>query len=330
MAEIELPEGIQGLDEANAELDRLIAEQNGAGAGNGSANGAQRAGQPGEDDGQAGGKAADDASAAGSPGQKTQAGQQATQAGGRSEGKDQQQQQQGKAGQQAASESRYDRAVKRQKESWDKLNAEKEAFRAERETWQREKDTREREQREKSAGDYTPEQYDEAARLFDQQGRFEMADAARAQAKRLRENPEALKTQREAQERKAAEAAEATRKEWTLKAGQEFPDATKAGSPEQARASKILEEEPEMKSHPKGIYLAAKLASLELRSDRLSAVERELQQAKARVKELEGLTAPGDGGSGAAVQRAKSWDQMSDSEQFAQLEREASELGALR
>jgi hypothetical protein len=232
--------------------------------------------------------------------------------------------------------SRYEKARERQERTWAEVNAEKDAIRKEREAFaaEREKFEREREeikaQREKAEGEFTPDQYESAAKRFEDEGKFDLADLARKKAQDLRSNPPA------AQAVAVRQHQEAQKREWALKAGQEFPELAKDRSPLQQRVAQLFQSDPELKAHPKGIYLAARLASLEAEAAqgktqavRVSELEKELGLAKARVQELEGLTAPGGPGSAPSLGGAKSFEQMSDAEQFAELSRHAQEVGTL-
>jgi hypothetical protein len=316
---VEIPENIQGLDAANAELDKLIAAD-AAAAGSVEATGAerQRAAQTEEIENVQGSKPdpekktdtpAETETAKKTETEKTDAG---------------------------ANKSRYEKARDRQERTWQELNAQKEAFKTEQETLKKAREEFERERheyqakRDEAEKQFTPEQYESAAKKFEAEGKFDLADLAKTKADELRKNPPALR------EGKAAQATEASRKEWTLKTGVDFPDIAKQNSPLQLRVAQLFQEEPELKAHPKGIYLAARLASLETEAARVSSLqtekaaqEKELGQLRAKVKELEGLTAPGGPGSTARLPGEKSFEQMSESEQFQALAREAQDVGVL-
>lgn len=220
--------------------------------------------------------------------------------------------------------SRYEKARQREQKGWEALNAEKAAIKAEREKFELER--KEFEGKAKAAQEqFTPEQYDKAAEQFEASGKFDLAELAKKKAEELRKNPPA----KVADEAKAK--TEASRKEWTLKAGVDFPELTKEKSPLNGRVREMLEEEPDLKAHPKGIYLAARLASLEAAAAGVPGMETELGKLRAKVKELEILTAPGGGGGSAIqVQGARSFEQMNDTEQLAELEKLAHEQVTLR
>jgi hypothetical protein len=236
----------------------------------------------------------------------------------------------------APKQTRYEKAKERAERSWQEINAQKEALKTEREAFAKEREQIEQQRREieerraKAEAEFSPEQYESAAAKFEAEGKFDLADLAKRKAEDLRRNPPA---QRQAQ---ATAAQESQKREWALKAGQEFPELVQTNSPLQQRVAQIMQGEPDLKQHPKGIYLAARIAHLEAESGkgataaaRASELETNLGLAQARIKELEALTAPGGPGNAAHLSGAKSFEQMSDDEQFAELAREAQEVGVL-
>lgn len=228
--------------------------------------------------------------------------------------------------------SRYQKARERQENSWKELNAQKEALKAERDAHQREREQFERERAEHAAKlaeaekEFSPEQYEAAADKFDAEGKFDLAELARKKASDLRRNPA----------QKQSDALEAQKKEWALKAGVDFPDLAKDNSPLQVRVAQLLHDEPDFKNHPKGIYVAARIASLETEAAgvpvlkaQLGEKDKELGRLNARIKELEALTAAGGTGSATRLPGEKTFDQMSEDEQFHELMRQARETGIL-
>jgi hypothetical protein len=220
--------------------------------------------------------------------------------------------------------SRFAKERERRLRSWDEINAEKTAVKAEREALQKQQQEFEA-LRKQDEEQFSPEQYERAAKAFEQEGKLEMAEAARERAKALRDNPE--RTQRKQAE---SQKLEASRKEWALKAGVDFPELAKANSPLNARVQALFTEEPELKTHPKGIYLAARLASLEAESARVPAMTADLEKLRARVKELEELTTPDNGGGAAAQTSPRAFEQLNDAQQYSELERMAQQVGSSR
>lgn len=235
-----------------------------------------------------------------------------------------------------AGKSRYQKAQERQQNSWAELNAGKDALKAEqnalrldREEFQR-KTAEHQAKVEKAEQEFSPEQYEAAAKDFEAKGKFDLAELAKSKADELRKNPPAQR------EQKAAALVEGQKKEWALKAGVDFPEVARTNSPLQLRVAQLFKEEPDLKSHPKGIYVAARIASLEAAAASVSTLksqngvqEKELGQLRAKVKELEALTAPGGPGSATVLPGEKSFEQKSDSEQFQELTEQAQRQGVL-
>ncbi len=275
---VRLPDDIRGVDEANAELDRLMAADAAAEAPAGTVKATaesapleQRAAQPGEavtpvvvPDPKVATSVAATTPATAVP---------AT------------------APAPAAEKSRYAKAVERQERSWADLNAQKETLARERAEFTRVQAEHEA-AKTKAEAEFSPEAYEDAANKFEAAGKFDLADLAKAKALELRKNPPAAKAApaATAQQQQAA-ALEPQRREWALKAGVDFPDVAKTNSAMQLRVAQLLNEEPDLKAHPKGIYMAARIAAL-----------------------------PG----------ARTFEQLSDTEQFEELQRQAQEVGTLR
>lgn len=320
MSNVTLPNDLAGQAEASAELDRLIAADaadQAKATGDSADDGAQRAAPAAETEALPDEKTDDTtpATAEAKTGDETPAGE-AKSADKAAHGKPE--------------KSRYVKAQERLGQSWEELNAQKAAFKAEQETFKAERARIEQERQSaeqaKAAEEFSPDQYEAAAKRFEADGKFDLAELAKAKADQLRRNPPV----------KPAEADAAARKEWALKAGVDFPELSKTNSPLQVRVSQLLTDEPDLKQHPKGIYLAARLANLEAEVTRgqtasasVVAKDKELGQLKAKVKELEALTAPGGGDGVSRLPAGRTFEQMSSDEQFAELERQAMEVGTL-
>ena len=326
---VEIPSDTPGLAEANAELDRLIAADAAPEPGTAAAATeagksatqpadktaeATRAGQEKPIESAQDQNLATDTPAAAEK-QKAESGKQKSEDGKTTDGKA------------AAEPSRHEKARQRQEKSWQELNAQKAALAQEKADVQKQREELQAE-RAKAQTKFKPEDYEHAAEQFEKEGKLDMAEAARARAEQLRKNPpdQAAKAQAEAQTKAEQDA----RKEWALKAGVDFPEIAKDNSPLQVRVAQLLQEEPDFKTHPKGIYVAARIAALETASASVPAMEKELGQLRAKVKELEGLTAPGGPGGATALPGEKSFDQKSEGEQLQELTETAQAMGPLR
>lgn len=328
---VEIRDDLPGLEQASAELDRLIAgEQQDAAAAAAGKNGANET----VDD--AGSSATDGKSAQDQRAAQTQDGSTKDDKGQSTETKagtpataDKAKQDAEKGKPQDQSQSRFAKERERQTKSWSELNTQKEALKREREEFDRQREEYQAEL-DKAEEGFSAETFEDAAKKFEEAGKLELAEAARAKAKQLRENPDPKATSRKARLEAAKKKTEAQNKEWTLKAGVDFPELAKDKSPLQMRVAQLFQEEPDLKAHPKGIYVAARIANLEAAAASVPGKDKELAQLRAKASELEKLTSPGGEGGPTNLPGVKPFDQMSGDEQLAQLERDARELGSMR
>jgi hypothetical protein len=336
---VDVPSDMIGLDQASAELDRLIAADQkpaataadpGAQAqpADPSANPeASRAAQPGKQDVQTPSNLPAD-----TPADKSAAAKQQPTV---TENKDKNQQQ---PPDKAQEPSRYAKSVERQNRSWKELNDQKAALAKEREelqaqrtAWEAQRAQTEQQQKE---AEFKPEQYEAAADKWEREGKFDLADLARAKAKDLRSQPaqpRAAQPNPQQQEQAQAAQIEAQRKEWWAKAAIDFPAVAKQGSPEQAAMQQFLQSEPGALQSPKAMYYAARMVAAEAAAARVPTMETELGALRAKVKELEALTAPTPPGvPHGSPQGDIPFSQKSEQQQLGELERMAQEMGPLR
>lgn len=182
-------------------------------------------------------------------------------------------------------------------------------------------------QKAEDAGDYT-----KAAGLREQakhvrRGAYKEegnAEDLKAHADNLRRNPPPTP---EAEDQKL----EAARKEWTQKAAVDFPDLVKKDSELQKAVAQHLNHlwntDRALASHPQIIYHATRLAAAETAAARVPALQKELGELKAKLKDLEETTAPA---STASAQRVATGGPKGDDEERAELQQLAQEMGSLR
>lgn len=319
-----------GMEAASAELDRMIAaeaaaarpsEEQAATTDQSAPGGQDRAAQPEKTDAQPpDNNSADTRAAADSPKDQQQQN--------KPQDKNKPSKEASEAGK-TLQQSRYAKARERQEKSWNELNRQKEELQKEREAFQKERDELTA-QRQKQEQQYTPEQYEQAASVFEKQGRFDLAEAARERAKELRANPPKPDQALQQRQQQEAQQMEAAKKEWWGKAAVTYPDVVKQGTPQHQALRTFIESEPEVIRSPKGMFYAARLVSAETAAARVPEMEKELGALRARVKELEGLTAPAGEGAAQRIPGEKSFQEKSDSEQFAELEEQALAMGTLR
>lgn len=330
---VQIRDDLPGIDEASAELDRLMSEdQQAAGAQTEQGESANEQGQSAQADRAAQTQEADAQKKtdqlttdpkAGTPAaaDKAKLETKAADAPDKTAKEQQQQQQQ--------SQSRFAKEVERRNRTWAEVNAQKEAVKTERAELDRQKAEFQK-LLDETEQTFSPEDYLKAAADFEAKGNLEMAEAARNKAKQLKDNPDPKAVSRKARLEERKKETQAQTKEWTLKAGVDFPDVAKNGSPLQTRVAELLREDPDFKAHPKGIYVAARIASLEAVAASVPDKDKELVQLRQKVSELEKATSPGGEGGPAPSMSEKAFDQMTQDEQFAALEREAHSIGAIR
>lgn len=231
----------------------------------------------------------------------------------------------------AKDQERRDTSWKALNVAKDALQKEQDAFKAQQELHQREV-TQFKQKSAKQA--YTPEQYEQAsaqklllsqrldleaeglearAEKLEADAKYGEAENLRVQAKDRRETAAAQRGLARQMKETAAEvrqnpdptaqqvqAQQAQRmRDYTLKAAQQWPDLAKDGSQFQkdvaAHLKAAAEQGIDPNEHPIMMYHAARLTAAETAAARVPVMEKELGEMRAKVKELEALTAPGGG-----------------------------------
>lgn len=228
-------------------------------------------------------------------------------------------------------QSKYEKNRVRLEGGWKELNAEKATVRATADTLkQREAELAKREAAVKEAEakarqpKYTPDDYERAALQFEEKGQYDLADAARAQAKELRDNPPPpppTDAQAEAQY-------QAEQKEWWGKAATDFPKVAVKDSAENKALQALIAAEPGVLSDPKGLYYAARLVNAESSAASVPGLTQQVSELTAKVKELEGKLAVPAGGAAPGNLGPVPYEQKTEAEQEAELYAQAREMGA--
>jgi hypothetical protein len=226
--------------------------------------------------------------------------------------------------------TKYEKAAGRQAEAWKQINTEKEEVRslrkqieAEREAIKAERIAVEQEKAKAAQPKYKPEDYEVAADKWEAEGKLDLADAARKQAKEMRDNPPKPPPTNAEQEAQFKE----QQKEWWSKAAVDFPNVAKKDTPEAQALAALVKSEPAIYNDPKGMYYAARLVCAEVAAARVPAMVKELDAANAKIKDFETkLAVPGDGIVSGAPNGEVPFDQKSEAEQWATMEREAKAL----
>lgn len=230
----------------------------------------------------------------------------------------------------AKAESKFAKNRARLEGSWKELNAEKATVRATAETLQaREAELAKREaaiqeaEAKAKAPKYSPEDYERAAEKFESQGKYDLADAAREQAKELREHP----PQPAPTDAEAEAAFQSEQKQWWAKAATDFPAVAKQGSAENTALQALIKAEPGVLGDPKGLYYAARLVAAETSAARVPDLTKQVGDLSAKVKELQGKLAIPAEGSAPGNAGPLSFEQKSEGEQESELYQMAREVG---
>jgi hypothetical protein len=219
--------------------------------------------------------------------------------------------------------TRYQKEVQRRDQSWKKLNEEKAVIEQQKAEIAAEKLKlqEEKARKETETPEYTPEDYEKNAELFEKQGRLDLAEAARAEAKKLRETPAADVHFKSAQ--KAS---------WQ-KAVSKLPELNVKDSPAQQRLAKFIDANGALfQESPRAFEVAAEILSAQTDAEkyktdasRVPELQKQVEEMKAKITELTAkLTPSGDGGGD--MPGEKKFEDMTHAEQKKALEREAAQL----
>ena len=222
--------------------------------------------------------------------------------------------------------SKYEAAKQRQDKTWQKINEEKAQLQRDREQLAREREEVARQRQPakaepvKDASGYTADEYEAVAEKAIEDGEPDLAKAAYAKAKELRqqEAAQASGAPGKAQQERFASEWKADM-EGHLKAD---PELLKVDSPIAKQLTALFKEEPWLNHIPGGFSKALGVAKLQLQAGKAQGLEVELGKAKAEIARLTKLTSI-NGGGPAAPSRTKTFDEMSESEMEATLRRTA-------
>lgn len=154
-------------------------------------------------------------------------------------------------------------------------------------------------------------------------GSKHIAKQYKAFAENARKNPDPTAAQITQQNQQKIQA-------YTIEAAKQWPELAVKDSPFQQAMVRILNEAKKAgldeNENPALRYHAARLVAAELASARVPDLEKKLGAAQARVKELEAFTAPGGGVGSVQTPSNKSFEDLSEAEQEAQLRSQAAQL----
>jgi len=211
----------------------------------------------------------------------------------------------------------YEKSKRRQDKAWKQITAEKDQLKKERETLEAERRQIEQAKQQRATppekpkhNGFTAEQYDEAAKDFEAEGKLEARDKALAVAKRLRD--EEQKQQGGAADegqliklptggRITAQEQAAMQQHWQAnlqKLGKEHPELAEEGTPMRTEVTRLLKEFPILHTSGDGINYAVQIAGLQLQANRVPDLEQQLTDAQQEISRLTELTSLHPGGPG--------------------------------
>lgn len=219
------------------------------------------------------------------------------------------------------------KSEKRLNEAWKKVNSDKEEnrrIRAELEELREQLNDRAKPEAYVDKDGNTAEDYEAAASNFEAEGEMALAEQARNLANEVRG---------QAQESANAKADQNFKEQWSNnfdKAADSYPELTEADSGFRKAVDTILKDRPVLATYPEGILDAADLVAMQIKAGSAS----ELQNQIAALKEENGdlrskLSIGGSDPSGSdSTAGPTAFEQMSNEEQFLELQRRAAEADA--
>lgn len=229
----------------------------------------------------------------------------------------------------AKPESAFEKAKKekaRREVTWEKINLEKNELAAQRAKLQRDAEelarmaqtVRTPPAQQTQASPYSAEQYEQAAERFDAKGEFDLADAARAEAKRQRAQPPAAVASPQAPQQQAQPAPMVPGSPQFIGIWRQAlteltaidPDIARPDSAIYKATAEALRKDPTLNQRPNGIAYAYQRA---IKAVAVSAAD-ELTKAKAELERLNKYSALRGSPPGAVSTTPRSIDQMTPAE----------------
>lgn len=172
----------------------------------------------------------------------------------------------------------------------------------------------------------TADDWDKVARDFEADGDAQLAEKAKANAAKLREQEKAAGAHGGGQQRERFTPAEVAemKVQWAAnleKAGKENPELTQEGTPLRARVAELLKTMALLHNSGDGITVAVEYAKNELKAKQADELEAKVTELEKEVERLTGLTSLETGGAAPAA-TARKFDDLSIDEQEAALREE--------
>jgi len=170
-----------------------------------------------------------------------------------------------------------------------------------------------------TAGQFSADDFDAAAKRFEAEGDDSMAEQARARANQIRQD---VAAQKQKSERLRLE------NEWktsVAKAKEDHPELNDPTSPLAKTVAEVFKNRPVMTTYPGGVQDAVAVAQLKLKADNVESLQKELDALRAKAEAQEKKLQPG-GSTPSVPGTIKSFESLSMDEQgkyLAKLAKEA-------
>jgi hypothetical protein len=221
--------------------------------------------------------------------------------------------------------SKYAKELERRDKSWKALNAEKEQLAKERAEWKAQQDEAARiaqERATQSPPEFTPEDYEAQAEKWEADGKLDLAEEARKEAKRLRSAPPKPNVDQQAKLQVAH------RQAWA-EVQKAHPEIADPASPLRKGVVEFLANNPELNQFPNAPKAAAEFVAAKLAAAGVPALQAEkvtlqnrITELEQQLKQLETRTSIAGGSAPTVPGGPRSWEQLTDAEREAQFERE--------
>ena len=223
------------------------------------------------------------------------------------------------------SDDKMEKSEKRLNESWKKVNSQKEENRKIREELE---DLREQLNEKAKPEKYLDEDgnsaddYEAAAKNFEAEGEMALAQQARALASEVEEKAQGDATNR----------VERTfKREWADnfdRAAESYPELSESESPFRNAVDKMIRDRPVLATYSAGILDAAALVAMQIKAGQSTALQNQITSLKEENGDLRNKLSIGGSDPVGSTAGPASFDDMSASEQFAELRRRAAEVDA--
>lgn len=187
-----------------------------------------------------------------------------------------------------AKKSKYAAESDRRVKTWQEINAEKERIKAEREQWLKEKADWEKQRAEahpvsvKDEHGYTAEDYEKAAKNFEEEGEHKLAKSATERAQKLRHQGMVQEFNKKFSET------------WTGLV-KEHPELGNQASEQFKAVQEVMSKNKVLQTFPEGVKYAVEWVKMQSRTKDYDTVKTELEKAKQQLEALNKKLAPTGG-----------------------------------